>query len=168
MVMIRPSSVDPYKVEPTKAKPTTPAESWLLPVQAAAGPQIWPLWPLATGVAAPVDVLTVYIGFHHAPAERREAFIGSCYKAVKRGGSLIVRDHDVTDPTMTHFVALAHDVFNCGLELPWSTNAAEIRNFLSLAQLQEILTGEGFAPHGKRLLQPGDPTHNTLMRFDKV
>jgi hypothetical protein len=115
-----------------------------------------------------IDVLTVYIGFHHSPKEKREEFIRSCHTALKRGGSMIVRDHDVTDPTMVHFVALAHDVFNCGLELPWSTNAAEIRNFLSLQQLEEILLRTGFTSHDKRLLQEGDPTHNTLMRFDKV
>jgi SAM-dependent methyltransferase len=115
-----------------------------------------------------IDVLTVYIGFHHSPQEKREEFIRSCHRALKRGGSMIVRDHDVTDPTMVHFVALAHDVFNCGLELPWSTNAAEIRNFLSLQQLEEILLRTGFTSHDKRLLQEGDPTHNTLMRFDKA
>lgn len=115
-----------------------------------------------------IDVLTVYIGFHHSPKERRAEFIRSCHRVLKRGGSLIVRDHDVTDPSMVHLVALAHDVFNCGLELPWSTNAAEVRNFLSLQQLQGILESTGFIPHDKRLLQEGDPTHNTLMRFDKV
>lgn len=115
-----------------------------------------------------IDVLTIYIGFHHAPKERRVDFIRSCYRAVKPGGSLIVRDHDVIDPSMVHFVALAHDVFNCGLELPWDTNAAEVRNFLSLQQLQEILVTTGFVPHDRRLLQEGDPTRNTLMRFDKV
>jgi len=115
-----------------------------------------------------IDILTVYIGFHHAPPERRDGFIRSCHKALKRGGSLIVRDHDATDPSMVHLVALAHDVFNCGLELPWSTNAAEVRNFTSLQQLQEKLEATGFRPHGSRLLQDGDPTRNTLMRFDKV
>jgi hypothetical protein len=115
-----------------------------------------------------IDVLTVYIGFHHSPKERRDEFMRSCHKAMKRGGTLIVRDHDVTDPAMTHFVALAHDVFNCGLELPWSTNAAEIRNFVSLAELEAALLGVGFVPHGRRLLQEGDPTRNTLMRFDKA
>jgi 2-polyprenyl-3-methyl-5-hydroxy-6-metoxy-1,4-benzoquinol methylase len=110
----------------------------------------------------------VYIGFHHAPLARRAEFARSCSAVLKRGGSLIVRDHDVTDPAMTHFVALAHDVFNCGLELPWQANAAEVRNFLSLAQLTDLLSGAGLAPRGKRLLQQGDPTHNTLMRFDKA
>jgi len=114
-----------------------------------------------------IDILTVYIGFHHAPRERRDDFMRSCHKVLKRGGSLIVRDHDATDPSMVHLVALAHDVFNCGLELSWSTNAAEIRNFTSLQQLQESLETMGFRPHGSRLLQDGDPTRNTLMRFDK-
>jgi SAM-dependent methyltransferase len=115
-----------------------------------------------------IDVLTVYIGFHHAPPKRRDGFIRSCHKALKRGGSLIVRDHDADDPSMVHFVALAHDVFNCGLELPWDTNAAEVRNFTSLRRLQEVLEATGFTPHGSRLLQDGDPTRNTLMRFDKA
>ena len=115
-----------------------------------------------------IDILTVYIGFHHAPPGRRDGFIRSCHKALKRGGALIVRDHDANDPSMVHLVALAHDVFNCGLELPWSTNAAEVRNFTSLQRLQEILEATGFRPHGRRLLQDGDPTRNTLMRFDKV
>jgi SAM-dependent methyltransferase len=115
-----------------------------------------------------IDVLTVYIGFHHSPPGRREEFVRSCFRVLKPGGSLIVRDHDVTDPSMVHFVALAHDVFNCGLELPWSTNAAEIRNFISLKELETILVATGFTSHDKRLLQEGDPTRNTLMRFDKA
>lgn len=123
--------------------------------------------PLAIPEGA-VDLLTVYIGFHHAPPERRDAFIRSCHRALKPGGSLIVRDHDAHDPTMVHFVALAHDVFNCGLELPWSTNAAEVRNFTSLKTLGEVLAAAGFSPRGTRLLQDGDPTLNTLMRFDRA
>ncbi len=115
-----------------------------------------------------IDLLTVYIGFHHAPLERRVDFMRSIHATLRRGGTLIVRDHDVTDASMVHLVALAHDVFNCGLELPWSTNAAEVRHFLSLRELQGLLEGVGFSPHGGRLLQEGDPTRNTLMRFDKV
>ncbi len=81
---------------------------------------------------------------------------------------LIVRDHDVDSDEMVHFVALAHDVFNAGLELPWSTNAVEIRNFISLAELETILMKEGFQKDQRRLLQKGDPTRNTLMKFVKV
>jgi hypothetical protein len=69
---------------------------------------------------------------------------------------------------MVHFVALAHDVFNAGLELPWDTNAVEIRNFISLGELERILLAEGFQKDERRLLQKGDPTRNTLMKFIKV
>lgn len=115
-----------------------------------------------------LDLLTVYIGFHHAPAEKRDPFIQSCHRALRKGGALIVRDHDVSSADMLHFVALAHDVFNCGLELPWQSNEAEIRNFTSLAQLNEILKRNGFIPDDRRLLQEGDPTYNTLMKYTKA
>ena len=115
-----------------------------------------------------LDLLTVYIGFHHAPPEKRDPFIQSCHRALRKGGSLIVRDHDVNSLDMVHFVALAHDVFNCGLEVPWQSNEAEVRNFTSLAQLDELVTGEGFISDDRRLLQEGDPTYNTLLKFTKA
>jgi SAM-dependent methyltransferase len=115
-----------------------------------------------------LDLLTVYIGFHHAPTKKRDPFIQSCHRALRKGGSLIVRDHDVNSADMAHFVALAHDVFNCGLELPWQSNEAEVRNFTSIAQLDEILKREGFIPDDRRLLQDGDPTYNTLMKYTKA
>ena len=112
--------------------------------------------------------MTVYIGFHHAPKDNREEFIRSCHRALKRGGSLIVRDHDVTDPTMVHFVALAHDVFNCGLELPGARTPRRSGTSCRCRQLEAILRTTGFVTHDRRLLQEGDPTRNTLMRFDKA
>lgn len=115
-----------------------------------------------------IDLATVYIGFHHSPKERLDGFLSSIHRSLRRGGVLIVRDHDVTSADMIHFVALAHDVFNCGLELPWETNAEETRNFLSLAQLEERLVTTGFQKDERRLLQPGDPTMNTLLKFVKA
>jgi SAM-dependent methyltransferase len=112
-----------------------------------------------------LDLVTVYIGFHHAPAQRRLEFIRSCHRVLRRGGALIVRDHDVTSPDLVHFVALAHDVFNAGLELPWESNHSEVRNFLSISELERLLESVGFTKDERRLLQAGDPTHNTLMKF---
>lgn len=115
-----------------------------------------------------VDLLSVYIGFHHAQPDKRDDFIDSCYRVMAKGGVLIVRDHDVDSEDMTHFVALAHDVFNAGFELPWETNDSEIRNFTSIAQLEALLIAKGFQKDDRRLLQDGDPTRNTLIRFTKV
>jgi hypothetical protein len=115
-----------------------------------------------------IQLLTVYIGFHHAPLEKRMSFLKSCYRILRKNGILIVRDHDVVSAEMKHFVGLAHDVFNAGLELPWETNSVEIRNFLTLHDLEKMLVEIGFQANEKKLIQKGDPTKNTLMKFVKI
>lgn len=115
-----------------------------------------------------IDLMTVYIGFHHASLARREAFMASCARVLKPGGSLIVRDHDAYSPEYVHMVALAHDVFNAGLGVSWADNEAEVRHFMSLETLSGLLRQQGLTQVGSNLLQIGDPTINTLMRFDKL
>src|SRR5262249_41586728 len=78
---------------------------------------------------ASVELVTNYIGFHHAPADRLEPFVASIRRILKPGGRLIVRDHDVDSPQMEAMVALAHDVFNAGVKLSWQQNHEQIRNF---------------------------------------
>ncbi len=114
-----------------------------------------------------VELVTNFIGFHHAPPEKRARFIQAVWKVLKPGGRLVVRDHDVDAPEMDGFVALAHDVFNAGLNLTWADNAAQVRNFTSVPQLEEALGAAGFDKSKDRLLQAHDPTRNTLMVFVK-
>jgi isopenicillin N synthase-like dioxygenase len=109
----------------------------------------------------------VYIGFHHCPVDLRNEFFASIRDVMKPDGYLIVRDHDVRDETMWHMVALAHDVFNLGTEESWAYNERELRRFYSLATLDKMLNKAGFATDGRRLLQDGDPTLNTLMLYRK-
>lgn len=115
-----------------------------------------------------LDLITNFIGFHHAPVERRDGFIKSVVSKLSPGGKLIVRDHDVDGEKMRLIVALAHDVFNAGLNQPWETNAAETRNFTSLDQLEEALAKAGMKRTGDKLRQKGDPTRNTLMLFERA
>jgi SAM-dependent methyltransferase len=115
-----------------------------------------------------IDLVTVYIGFHHCPVELREPFLGSIREVLRPGGVLIVRDHNVHDERMLRMVSLAHDVFNMGTQETWKYNHAERRNFYSLAKLDNMLTSTGFKVHGRRLLQDGDPTLNTLMRYTRA
>jgi hypothetical protein len=114
-----------------------------------------------------VELVTNFIGFHHAPPDKRDGFIQSVWRVLKPGGRLVVRDHDVDSPAMDTFVALAHDVFNAGLGIPWEQNQTQIRNFTSVTQLQEYLGKVGFERSSMRLLQDGDPTRNTLLLFVK-
>lgn len=115
-----------------------------------------------------IDLVSNYIGFHHASAERRRPFIKSVADLIPSGGKLILRDHDVQNQAMAHLVALAHDVFNAGLMTEWKINEDEIRNFTTIDQVEEELASFGMIQKGDRLLQHGDPTINTLMIFEKI
>jgi SAM-dependent methyltransferase len=115
-----------------------------------------------------VDLVTVYIGFHHCPVDLRGEFLGSIRQVLRPGGVLIVRDHNVHNEKMRRMVALAHDVFNMGTQETWAYNEAERRNFYSLAELDRMLAAAGFKAGGRRLLQKGDPTLNTLMRYTRT
>lgn len=112
-----------------------------------------------------IDLVTVYIGFHHCPVDLRAEFLSSIREVLRPGGVLIIRDHDVHNEKMRRMVALAHDVFNMGTQETWEYNERELRNFYSLAYFDTMMKSAGFKPEGRRLLQDGDPTLNTLMKY---
>jgi len=115
-----------------------------------------------------LDLVANFIGFHHSPLPRLEAFVDSLHRVLRPGGRMIVRDHDVSSTGMNRMVALAHDVFNMGLGTPWLVNQEELRHFTSLAQLVAYLEARGFKADGRKVLQRGDPTQNALMVFKRV
>jgi hypothetical protein len=114
-----------------------------------------------------IDLVTNFIGFHHAPAERLDPFVASIRRVLRPGGRLVVRDHDVDGPEMNAMVGLAHDVFNAGVKLTWRDNHEQIRNFQSIAWLEQYLAARGLERSGGTGLQAGDPTRNTLLMFVK-
>ena len=115
-----------------------------------------------------LDLVTVYIGFHHCPLEKRMEFISSVRSVIRPGGKLILRDHDAHNEDMWRTAALAHDTFNAGIEASWETNSKELRNFYSLRFITEYLEDLGFKNEGKVYFQPGDPTRNGLTGFTKI
>jgi len=115
-----------------------------------------------------MDLVSNFIGFHHAPPARRDGFVKSVHRVLRPGGKLILRDHDVDSKRMNRIVALAHDVFNMGLGTNWQVNQSEIRNFTSMQYMTDYLRRFGFKPAGRPLRQEGDPTQNMLMAFTKV
>ena len=127
-----------------------------------------PLADYAEVKADALDVITNYIGFHHCPLPKLDAFVRSIARSLKKGGSLILRDHDVFSPEMNAMVALAHDVFNAGLMEKWDTNHSELRHFRSLDQWILYLEERGLRKTGASLYQKGDPTKNALMEFVKI
>jgi SAM-dependent methyltransferase len=115
-----------------------------------------------------LDLVTVYIGFHHCPLDLRIPFISSIRDTLRIGGKLILRDHDCDTEEQKIMVALAHDVFNMGTKESWSYNSTEVRNFYSLDFICNFVEQIGFKFDKRTLFQEGDPTKNALMMFTKL
>jgi SAM-dependent methyltransferase len=115
-----------------------------------------------------LDLVTVYIGFHHCPLDLRIPYISSIRDTLRVGGKLILRDHDCNTEEQKVLVALAHDVFNMGTHESWEYNSKETRNFYSLNFICDFVEQIGFKFDKRTLLQEGDPTKNALMMFTKI
>ncbi|MDH5545012.1 MAG: class I SAM-dependent methyltransferase [Gammaproteobacteria bacterium] len=115
-----------------------------------------------------LDLVTVYIGFHHCPVDQREAFIGGLRDLIRPGGKLVLRDHDAHNEDLRRVAALAHDTFNAGTRQPWKANEVELRNFYSLDYIIHFLEKLGLRYDGRVFFQAGDPTRNGLMSFTRV
>lgn len=114
-----------------------------------------------------VDLVTIYIGFHHCTPENFPGFVKSIHRVLRPGGSLVLRDHDVRSPEMATFVSLVHTVFNLGLNVPWEKNQAEFRSFKPIDEWSRLACDLGFTDSGKRLFQDKDPSDNALVRLVK-
>ena len=115
-----------------------------------------------------LDLITNFIGFHHCPPDKLGDFVHALRRVLRPGGRMLVREHDVTDDTMHTFVALAHDVFNAGVEVEWEENARQIRAFRSVSAWTAWLGDMGFRRSEPVLLQKHDPTDNSLLEFVKT
>ena len=115
-----------------------------------------------------LDLITIYIGFHHCPLDLRIPFISSIRDTLRVGGKLVLRDHDCDTEEQKVLVALAHDVFNMGTNESWEYNSKEIRNFYSLDFICSFVEQIGFKFDKRTILQEGDPTKNALMMFTKI
>ena len=115
-----------------------------------------------------LDMVTVFIGFHHCPLETRRQFISAVRDVIRPGGVLILRDHDCHDEDSWRMAALAHDTFNAGTEESWQFNADELRNFYSIRFIIDLVEDIGFRNDNRLLFQPGDPTRNALTAFRKI
>jgi hypothetical protein len=124
--------------------------------------------PISSAVAdASLDLVTCYIGLHHSPLDRLDAFVQSIVRVLRPGGVFLLRDHDVVNAQMNDFVSLVHTVFNAGLNETWETNTRELRHFRSVAYWVEYLQARGLQDMGLRLLQTNDPSDNVLLGFVK-
>jgi hypothetical protein len=123
--------------------------------------------PITGILEGEVDLVTIYIGIHHAPYKKLVTFLTSISQVIRKGGYLILREHDCDSPEMHQMAAMAHDVFNIATGVSWEENAREVRNFHSVSQFEILLSAYDFVKTEPGLLQEGDPTRNTLLVFRK-
>ena len=114
-----------------------------------------------------IEVITCYIGLHHCPNEKLDAYIKSLYRILKPGGIFIIREHDVTTPEMRIFASLVHTVFNLGTDETWEYNKNEYRKFMSVDEWASLFHKHGFKKTSEGILQDLDPSLNTLISFIK-
>ena len=117
--------------------------------------------------AQSLDLVTVYGGLHHLPKEQREAMHSQIHRVLKPGGLFILREHDVKDENMFHFVSLIHAVFNAVTNETWLAEKNEIREFEPIEAIVKSIESKGFTDTGFRLKQYGDPSENILLGFRK-
>ncbi|MES2543919.1 MAG: methyltransferase domain-containing protein [Bacteroidota bacterium] len=115
-----------------------------------------------------IDVITCHIGLHHCPLHLLDGYIKSLYRILRKGGLLIMRDHDVKSSEMATFVSLVHTVFNLGLNVKWETDNAEFICLKSIDEWSKLISDYGFNDSGARILQDQDPSDNTLILFTKL
>jgi hypothetical protein len=115
--------------------------------------------------AQSLDLVTNFIGFHHCPDGQLAGFVESIRLVLRPGGRFLLRDHDVDGESQWALVALAHDVYNAGIFLPWDANHSQVRRFRAIAEWKQVLEASGFQAAEPQLAQAHDPTRNLLLEF---
>lgn len=127
--------------------------------------------------AESVSVVSCFIGLHHCPNHAIDDFVQSIADVLRPGGHFLLRDHDVGYPDTENvdsvwtFASMAHTAFNIGTGVSELEEAAEIRNFHSLAHWDALLLKHGLARKifdALPLQQAGDPTRNCMVCYTKV
>lgn len=120
-----------------------------------------------------VEAVVFYTGLHHIPSEKLNAFIHSIVRILKPGGSLIVREYNCDNAQLMTLITTTHSLYNAiAKNIPFEEEQNEIRNFKPLQEWIEFMKGAGLKLElyndQPGLLQDGDPTKNTLLKFTKT
>lgn len=115
-----------------------------------------------------VDLVACYIGLHHAPEEKLDAWLESIKRVLRPGGTFILMDHDAHTQDLVDMVDVVHSIFNMGTGVSPKDNKNEIRNFRPLQDWIDLLNSHGFIVSQKKpSIREGDSTLNTLIAFYK-
>lgn len=116
-----------------------------------------------------IDLVICFIGLHHIQAEKLDEFITSIHRILRPGGVFLLREHNVINSTIESIVHAAHSTYNAIMTGETvETETHEYRNFRPLHYWIELLEQHGLKTGSERLLQNGDPSLNTMIKFTKI
>jgi SAM-dependent methyltransferase len=115
-----------------------------------------------------MDMVSCFIGLHHTPEDKLNAFVQSIHRVLRPGGSFILMDHDVKDQKLDDLAHVVHSVFNAATGVSPEEEKQECRRFRSLADWTELLKRHGFERVSEPLMRHGDSTLNSVVRFKKI
>jgi SAM-dependent methyltransferase len=115
------------------------------------------------------DLVTCFVGLHHFTKQGLEDFLFGINRVLRKDGSFLLVDHDVTNGESLAMATLAHSIFNAAKGASIDDEFSEIRNFQSLDTWKQVLEKYGFeCMASPRMIRDGDPSLNTMVRFKKV
>lgn len=120
-----------------------------------------------------VEAVVFYTGLHPIPSEKLSAFIQSIVRILKPGGSLIVREYNCDSDQLMTLITTTHSLYNAiAKNIPFEEEQTETRNFKPLQEWIALLKEAGLELElyndQPGILQEGDPTKNTLLKFTKI
>lgn len=127
--------------------------------------------PLTPRIAAnSVDLVTCMIGIHHCPRLQLDAFIESIAQVLRVGGAFVLRDHLTESADLVELAKMVHMVFNAASGVDVFEDAREIRNFMSLAQIDALMERHGLVRDTTLppLVRDGDSSQNAMVKYVKV
>lgn len=111
-----------------------------------------------------IGSFTCYIGLHHCPLDKLDAFVDSIYTSLMEGGIFLLRDHDSHDGLASH----VHLLFNANTGISPQEEEAEVRNMQPLQTWIDYLKQKGFTLVSDAYVRDGDSSENKLIKFIKL
>lgn len=128
--------------------------------------------PNLTGLSdSSADVITCYVGLHHFPEDKLEAFLTDVRRVLRPDGKFLLVDHDVTNENQMAMAHMAHTIFNVVTGVSVEEELAERRHFKPMTEWVGILAKHGLASGlvgaDVPLVRSGDPSRNRMYCFKR-
>lgn len=134
-----------------------------------------PKHPLPTDTLPPegqtsnIALFVDYTGLHSRTPEEASAYVAAIWRALKPGGSFVLREHDAQGPAAVALAEVSYCVNHLACGVSPEEHAKQSYRFYALETWIALIEKAGFTFNKTHppLIRKGDITQNALIRFDK-